>query len=306
MTVAVFGSCAYRWDRTVAARPPISAVADAAVCFVHVHSDMPIAMLCAAASWWNGAVIPSVTVVAMIAEVPALCRVLGVAPNCGLAVRVATIVVVAETKARILQWSPAVFVRRISCPLLAPSPCMRHILAATVTSSVANVDQPSFPMLEVDIVFVGLIASGHPWLAVIPTGTTVCVAPDVWLAIRVAAEIMVTETFVWVVWVSARVPMWRLGSPHLTLCAMDCVVLAAAVTVLTPPPESLVASPYIPTLEVLVCGRRRRSRWREMVDDIVEPPPLFTSARLQEASLVIVCTCQCGPEQCGQAESGHG
>jgi hypothetical protein len=62
MTTAVGGSITRRWDLASVAGPPIGAVAHAAICAVCIQSGMPIAMVLAAASWWNGAVVTTIII----------------------------------------------------------------------------------------------------------------------------------------------------------------------------------------------------------------------------------------------------
>jgi len=62
MTTAVGGSITRRWDLAIVAGPPMVAVAHAAICAVRVQSGMPIAMLVAAASWWNRAVVTTIII----------------------------------------------------------------------------------------------------------------------------------------------------------------------------------------------------------------------------------------------------
>lgn len=59
MTAAVRGSLARRRHVATGSRPAIRTMALAAVCAVLVKSGMPIAMVLAAASWWNGTILSS-------------------------------------------------------------------------------------------------------------------------------------------------------------------------------------------------------------------------------------------------------
>lgn len=73
----------------------------------------------------------------VIAEIPA-CAARGVAPKARLAIRVATEVVEAKTKIRVVVGSSAVLVWRLTCPHLALRPVARCGQAASVVPAVAT------------------------------------------------------------------------------------------------------------------------------------------------------------------------
>jgi len=150
----------------------------------------------------------------MIAEVPTYVGVHGVAPNARLAIRVAAEVVIAKTRILILHWTSGVHMRSLTCPVHALLPIACPCLAASVVASVAGLT-------------VRLVANIPLWLAKFPAHPRVsCVAPNHWLAIRVATKIVLirrgtAQIMTWIISRSSAVPMWRLVSPPLALSAID-------------------------------------------------------------------------------------
>lgn len=164
----------------------------------------------------------------MITIVPSSVLICCVTPNLVITIRVAAVVVEANSLVGISSCSSRMLVRGLAGPLLARLPMARDVRAPSVARS---------------ITFVCLIADVVSWSTMLPTcHPIISVAPNVGVTIRIAAEIMIAKTFVGIIGRSTRMFRWRLCSPFLALLASDCVILTTAVTVLFLTQKTLIAN----------------------------------------------------------------